>query len=196
MSLDVLLVNKAGQPIDWTDKMTGACYYAREKVICDLGTVIKTYTGGKDENGETSRIDVSSIIMVTGPIFGNDFYTRETIYAEREILYARDAYLCAYCGIQFKDDKHLTIDHVHPRSRGGRHTWTNTVTSCKSCNHAKAARTPEEWGHQLLYVPYAPSLQEKLLLKNRKVLIDQMEYLLTSIPKTSRVWDNPLYTKH
>jgi 5-methylcytosine-specific restriction endonuclease McrA len=133
--------------------------------------------------------------MVTGPVFGSSFYTRETIYAERDILYMRDMFMCAYCGI-VTQDKHLTIDHVHPRSRGGRHTWTNTVTACKSCNHGKADRTPEEAGMQLLYVPYAPNLQEKLLLKNRKVLADQMEYLLASIPKSSRVWKNGLYAKH
>jgi hypothetical protein len=195
MSLDVLIVDKSGNPRDWTDIETGCCYYARDKVVCDLGSPIKTYTGGKNGDGDVSVVTVSSIIMVTGPVFGNDFYTRETVYAERDILYARDAHLCAYCGIQFKDH-HLTIDHVHPKSRGGRHFWTNTVTACKSCNHGKADRTPEEAGMHLLYVPYAPSLQEKLLLKNRKVLADQMDYLLATIPKNSRVWKNPAYNKH
>jgi 5-methylcytosine-specific restriction endonuclease McrA len=130
--------------------------------------------------------------MVDGPVFGRDFYTRETIYAERDILYARDAYICAYCGIQFKYNQ-LTIDHVIPKSHGGRHTWVNTVSACKSCNHGKADRTPEQAGMQLLYVPYAPNLQEKLLLDNHKVLYDQMEYLLSKIPKSSRVWKNPAY---
>jgi 5-methylcytosine-specific restriction endonuclease McrA len=132
-----------------------------------------------------SSIIVSSIIMVTGPVFGKDFYTRETVYAERDILYQRDMYLCAYCGI-VGNDRNLTIDHVHPRSRGGKHTWTNTVTACKGCNHAKADRTPQEAGMELLYVPYSPNLAEKLLLKNRRILADQMEYLMATIPATSR----------
>jgi hypothetical protein len=46
----------------------------------------------------------------------------------------------------------------------------------------------------LLYVPYAPSLTEKLLLKNHKIKVDQMTYLMASIPKKSRVWQNPTYT--
>jgi len=189
--MDVLVVDKGGMPREWTGfEEEAARYYALGKVICDLGSPIHTFHGGKNSNGEQSKIVFSSIIMVDGPILGAKFMTRETIYAERKILYARDLLMCAYCGQVGKNinDKNLTIDHVHPQSRGGKHTWQNTVTSCRGCNHAKANRTPEEWGTPLLYVPYAPNLQEKLLLKNRKVKADQMEYLLANIPKTSRAW--------
>jgi hypothetical protein len=193
MSKEVLVVDKSGNPREWTGlEEESARYYALGKVICNLGSPVHTFYGGMNSKGERSKIEVSSIIMVDGPVFGRDFYTRETIYAERDILYARDAYICAYCGIQFKYNQ-LTIDHVIPKSHGGRHTWVNTVSACKSCNHGKADRTPEQAGMQLLYVPYAPNLQEKLLLDNHKVLYDQMEYLLSKIPKSSRVWKNPAY---
>lgn len=195
MTMDVLVVDKGGNPRDWCNFEEGVYYYAEGKVVCDLGSPARTFTGGKNYNGEISTINVSSIIMVTGPVFGKDFYNRETVYAEREILYARDHHMCGYCGLVF-NHKVLTIDHVIPRAHGGKHTWVNTVTSCKSCNHGKADRTPEQAGMQLLYVPYAPSLQEKLLLKNRKILVDQMDYLLATIPKTSRVWKNPAFVKH
>ncbi len=46
----------------------------------------------------------------------------------------------------------------------------------------------EEAKMHLIYVPYAPTVHERILLKNRKVLADQMEYLKASIPKNSRVW--------
>lgn len=192
MSLDVLIVDKAGNARDWCDHETGACYYARNKVIYSMGSVIKTYTGGKDKDGNTSQIDVSSIIIATGPVFGKEFYERVSVYTERGILYARDMNVCAYCAEQFPEFK-LTIDHIIPRSKGGRHIWANTVAACMPCNHRKADRTPDEAKMPLMYVPYAPSLQEKLLLKNRKVIADQMEYLLAKIPKTSRVWKNPAY---
>jgi len=190
--MDVLLVDKSGNARDWTDLQEAACYHPRGKVICDLGTPLHTYTGGRNHTGEISTIIVSSIMMVSGPVFGNDFYTRETIYAERDILYARDLFTCCYCGIQFPYHQ-LTIDHVTPKAHGGRHTWVNTVTACKSCNHGKRDRTPEQARMPLLYVPYAPSLQEKLLLKNHKIKADQMAYLLANIPKKSRVWQNPTY---
>jgi hypothetical protein len=174
--IDVLIVDRNGTPRDWVNLHDAACYYAREKVIWDTGTLIKTFTGGKNEIGETSRIDIKSILGVTGPIFGDDFYNRETIYADRIILYNRDMYLCAYCGEEFNKN-YLTIDHVYPQSRGGKNIWVNTVTSCKPCNVRKGARTPEEAKMPLLYVPYAPSLFDKMILKGKNILADQMEFL-------------------
>lgn len=183
----VLVVDKNGTPRDWCDLQDAAIYYAVDKVIWEIGSTIKVFRGGINNLGERSSISVSSIIGVSGPILGHNFYARETVYADRSILYSRDRRLCAYCGNVF-EDRNLTIDHVLPRSRGGKNTWVNCVASCKPCNNRKDDRTPEEAGMQLLYVPYAPTIQEKILLKGRRVLADQMEYLMASIPKTSRVW--------
>lgn len=183
---DILIVDKAGTPRDWADIQTGCCYYARNKVLAEFGSPLKTYVGGKDCNGELSEITVSSIISVTGPVFGKKFYDRESVFAERIILYGRDRHLCAYCGEQYKDHQ-LTIDHVLPRSRGGKNTWVNTVSACKPCNVRKADRTPEEARMHLLYVPYVPNTFEKMILKNRKILQDQMDFLISRVPKTSRL---------
>ncbi len=193
MHKQVLVVDKGGQPRGWTGLQEEACkYYAEGMVICDLGSPIYTFYGGKNKDGEQSKITISSIIMVTGPVLSKDFYNRETLYCERDILLRRDAGICAYCGIQFHEHE-LTIDHVIPRSQGGGHFWTNVVAACSSCNHAKGPRTPEQAGMPLLYVPFAPSKSEKLLLEKRHVLADQMEFLLSKINKNSRVRNNPLY---
>ncbi|MGI9659328.1 MAG: HNH endonuclease [Gaiellaceae bacterium] len=58
----------------------------------------------------------------------------------RKALFARDGFRCQYCGIAGK----LTLDHVVPRSRGGRSVWENIVASCAPCNLRKADRLPEE----------------------------------------------------
>jgi 5-methylcytosine-specific restriction endonuclease McrA len=65
---------------------------------------------------------------------------------------ARDGPRCAYCGGHAS-----TVDHVVPRSRGGRNTWLNTVAACGSCNQRKDDRTPEEAGMVLRVHPTAPS---------------------------------------
>ena len=187
MLAQVLVVDKSGMPREWTNTETGCCYIARNKVIWASDNIVKEYTGGHNCNGEISKISVPSILGVTGPVFGVDFLNKESLYAERGILYGRDLFLCAYCGDQFLPHQ-LTIDHVLPKSRGGKNLWTNTVTSCGTCNKRKADRTPEEAKMHLLYVPYVPSRFEKILLEGRNVLTDQMEFLLSRIPKTSRVW--------
>jgi 5-methylcytosine-specific restriction endonuclease McrA len=68
--------------------------------------------------------------------------TRDVKYS-RQTLFERDNHLCAYCGNTF-DKKHLTIDHVIPRSQGGKTTWANTVSACFTCNNTKADKTPEQ----------------------------------------------------
>jgi len=185
----VLVVDKGGMPKDWVNFEMAACYYAKEKVLWELGTKVKSMFGGRNNFGEQSRIDISSIIGVSGPILGEKFYSTQTVYADRMTLYSRDRHICAYCGDLF-ESRSLTIDHVLPKSRGGGNYWTNCVTACRPCNHRKGWRTPEEAKMLLLYVPYAPTVHERILLKNRKVLADQMEYLKASIPKHSRVWRN------
>ena len=72
-------------------------------------------------------------------------------------------------------------------SRGGENTWMNCVTACIKCNTQKGARTPKEFGHELLYVPYEPNHYENMILQNRNILADQMEYLMGGVPKHSRV---------
>jgi len=189
VSSDVLIVDKQGTPRDWADTQVAACYYAKGKVIWETGSPLHTFTGGKNKDGEISRITVPTILGVSGPIFGKAFYDRETIYAERSILYGRDRHMCAYCGDIHKDYR-LTIDHVLPRSRGGKNTWMNTVAACKPCNVRKADRTPEEAEMALLYVPYVPNVFEKMILRNRTILGDQMEFLMSRVPKHSRLHQN------
>ena len=51
------------------------------------------------------------------------------------------------------------------------------MTACKPCNHAKGARRPEEAGLSLLAVPYVPNRAEYLVLSNRRILADQIDFL-------------------
>ena len=76
----------------------------------------------------------------------------------------RDKFKCIYCGIQpgQKQDgrvltsKEFTIDHLIPRSRGGKNSWGNTACACPNCNQRKKDRTPEESGMRLLWEPKIP----------------------------------------
>jgi CRISPR/Cas system Type II protein with McrA/HNH and RuvC-like nuclease domain len=80
-------------------------------------------------------------------------YRGNGMRVNRQKVFKRDEYQCVYCGSQ----KELTIDHVQPRSRGGRNTWTNLVTCCSKCNHKKGNKTPEEANMKLRRKPYEPT---------------------------------------
>src|ERR671936_647207 len=58
---------------------------------------------------------------------------RPQMRLSRREVFNRDRYTCQYCGHHGQRD--LTLDHVLPRHRGGRHTWDNLVTACKACKH-------------------------------------------------------------
>ena len=69
----------------------------------------------------------------------------------RRALLLRDSYRCAYC-LEHAD----TVDHVVPRSRGGRHDWLNVVAACKPHNLEKGDRLIEEIGWRMHFEPRIP----------------------------------------
>ncbi|MGJ8649147.1 MAG: HNH endonuclease [Opitutaceae bacterium] len=73
----------------------------------------------------------------------------------RESLFERDNYRCQYCGDNF-EEKHLNMDHVIPKDRGGRTSWENIVTSCIKCNSRKANRLPHQASMHLIRKPERP----------------------------------------
>ncbi|MCA9207826.1 MAG: HNH endonuclease [Planctomycetales bacterium] len=84
-----------------------------------------------------------------------DRVPRHSMRFNRRTLFARDDHRCQYCG-QSRPPSQLSIDHVLPRSRGGKTTWENVVCSCLSCNTKKGSRTPQEARMNLLRPPHKP----------------------------------------
>lgn len=76
------------------------------------------------------------------------------IILSRKNILRRDNHRCQYCG---KTEPMLTVDHIHPRSKGGTDSWDNLVAACVKCNNKKGDHTPEEAGMQLLRKPIRPN---------------------------------------
>ena len=70
-------------------------------------------------------------------------------------IYARDNFTCQYCGVRYPRSE-LNLDHVIPRSLGGRSTWDNVVCSCLECNRRKGGHTPAQAGLTLRRPPDRP----------------------------------------
>ena len=71
----------------------------------------------------------------------------------RKAVLARDSWTCQYCGCQRSG---LTVDHVIPRSRGGKSNWENIVAACGPCNRRKGNRLPVEVAMHPSSIPKAP----------------------------------------
>lgn len=84
-----------------------------------------------------------------------DKLPRTTVRFNRKNLFARDNHQCQYCG-QPRPTGQLSLDHVIPRSHGGKTTWENIVCSCLQCNSRKGGRTPAQAGMKLLTKPIKP----------------------------------------
>lgn len=74
----------------------------------------------------------------------------------RKLIFRRDKYMCGYCGARQKQNN-LTIDHVIPKSIGGKNSFTNCITACLQCNRGKSNRTPEQAGMTLKIDPTVPN---------------------------------------
>ena len=82
----------------------------------------------------------------------------------RRNILLRDDFHCQYCGNRFKEQD-LTIDHVHPRSKGGKNDWNNVATACRDCNQKKGDHMPENAPVKIIKKPTTPSYRS--LIKKR-----------------------------
>lgn len=183
--IQILAVDKAYTPDRWLDLKEAFGLISRGLVQTTLGETAMVLRGGINaRTGKQSILELGSILVIDT----KDWVVNDFNYAplDSDLLFARDKHVCAYCGNAFKKQQ-LTMDHIKPASHGGATSWTNLVTACGGCNQRKANRTPQKAGMELLYVPYRPNRFEWLILKNRHVLADQMEFLLSGVPKHSRL---------
>jgi len=183
--MDVLQLDVSGRPQAWMTVKEAAILYACDAVAWTLGDPRHVLRGGVQRaTGLQSRIEVHSIIAVRGTIPTRAW--RQAPALTNAKLFARDRQVCAYCGGRYVCDE-LTREHIVPVSRNGHDTWMNCITACRGCNGRKGNRLPEEAHMSLLYLPYVPSLHEDMILRGRRILADQMEFLLASVPRSSRL---------
>ena len=183
----ILALDQHGVPQRWISWQQACFYYAKELVAWDAGSHDLVVHGGISRlTGLQSVITANSIIAIRGPAHGHEGWRHVPPLSNRE-LFHRDRHICAYCGRELSTQR-LTRDHVVPLSRGGRDTWTNVVAACMACNQKKGGRTPEKAHMELLYLPYVPNRAEFLILSNRQILADQMDFLARHVPAQSRIF--------
>lgn len=138
-------------PVRWSDWMT--------LPVRDTDNAVKTVRGA---------IRVPTVIVLSNfakvpkkrPKFGS------------RGIWERDGGVCQYTGRKLAPGEG-NIDHVVPRSRGGKSTWENCVLAHKDVNSRKGSRLPEEAGLKLLRKPSAPrEVPVSVLIKNQHRIKD------------------------
>ena len=97
-------------------------------------------------------------------LLGYDKLPAAGVKLNRRNLFARDQNRCQYCGRRYPTNE-LSLDHVIPRSQGGKNTWTNIVCACIHCNVKKGGRTPQQAHLKLISPPTKPRRSPVLTIK-------------------------------
>jgi len=139
----VLVLNASYEPLHVTStkRAITLLQYGVAEVLEDSGDVIRS---------PSTTLSVPSVIRL------RRYVRRPRVHPvpfNRRNVLRRDTFTCQYCGAS----EELTLDHVMPRSRGGRHNWDNVVTACRACNQRKGDRTPDEAAMPLRTHPHAPT---------------------------------------
>lgn len=122
-------------------------------VLSGKATVLED--GGRTLHSERSTLPLPLVLCLTRYVHVPH---RKLAAPTRRAVLQRDGHCCVYCG-----EAADTVDHVHPRSRGGRHEWTNVVAACSRCNHRKADLLLSELGWTLPFAPAPPAGHSALL---------------------------------
>jgi 5-methylcytosine-specific restriction endonuclease McrA len=184
----ILALNSGGEALRWITYEDSAYYYAKNRVIWSLGQYEVLLRGGINvKTGKQSTLLMDSIIALNNKVSPTKLKKYMSPSLNNKLLFQRDKYICAYCGHKYGKNM-LTRDHVVPTSRGGKNAWNNVVTSCKACNHWKSDKSLKEVNLKLVYIPYTPNYNEHLILANRNILADQMEFLMAGVSKNSRLY--------
>ena len=185
----ILQVDICGTPQNWLSPKAAASLVCTNDIAWTSGPIAAVLRGGWSRLSESqSRLEIPAIIGTRGQSKVNVQDAIPPLTSTNHKLFERDRHVCAYCGMHGLYHE-LTREHVIPVSRGGANTWMNVVTACRSCNTRKSNRTPEEAHMSLLYLPYAPNLFEDFILRQgtRRILADQMEFLLARVSPHSRI---------
>jgi 5-methylcytosine-specific restriction endonuclease McrA len=101
---------------------------------------------------------------------------RKHVALTKKNVLLRDNYKCAYCD-KNGDDSSMNVDHIQPRSQGGKSTWLNLVASCMTCNSRKMNRTPAAAGMPLRRNPTVPKHIPFMVVKRHTQRDEWHKYL-------------------
>jgi 5-methylcytosine-specific restriction endonuclease McrA len=144
LNRSVLLLNQNFIPIS-------VCTVRRAVVMVWTGKAEIVESAGHSLNSVSARVDVPAIIRLMVLVRVNGF---GDVPLTKQNIIRRDHGICQYCG---SAEGPMTVDHVIPRSLGGRDDWGNLVCACPSCNNLKGNRTPHQAGMRLIRKPRKPS---------------------------------------
>lgn len=194
LSASVLVLNRHYLPLRVVNAKRAFCM-----LLCDHAEVVHEEDGQYVNHDFESWLEVSEFKRQFEPashdfirtvrfeiavprivrLLGYDRLPRQEVKFNRRNIFARDHSRCQYCGHKFPTSE-LSLDHVVPRSQGGKTTWENMVCCCLKCNIKKGGQTPDQARMKLITHPVKPKRSPVISLrlgepryKSWKAFLDQ-----------------------
>jgi 5-methylcytosine-specific restriction endonuclease McrA len=184
----VLVLNRSFQPVRITSARHAftLLYLGRARALdtrfepVDFEQWSAVAPGPNDDSIGTPRglIRVPRVLILSG-------YNRvpsAPLRLSRRNVFLRDNFTCQYCAGR-PPVRDLNLDHVLPRSRGGKSSWDNLVTSCRTCNVKKGYATPEECGMIPRHKPHRPNWSMALRMAAPSTRFAEWEPFLQGVPE-------------
>jgi 5-methylcytosine-specific restriction endonuclease McrA len=174
---EVLVLNFSYEPLGVTDlKRAVRLLFARKAEVVHAGGELRSVT---------SAFPLPSIVRMLYYIKRH----RKTVALTKKNVLLRDDYVCGYCSSRGGLSS-MTVDHILPKSRGGRSSWTNLIACCSPCNTRKNNRTPDEARMPLRKTPREPRFIPWIVVKRNTHPTEWTKYLtLYSVGIEERVSD-------
>jgi len=162
-----LVLNASYEPLCVVPQRRAVVLVLNHKAITLEGTGLSLHAAGS--HGVGWELPAPAVVKLTRYV---RVPLRRGVPLTRRAIFARDSGRCVYC-----DAPATSIDHVVPRSRGGRHAWDNVVSSCRRCNHVKADRPLPELGWRMKRQPVQPTGSAWRILSSGRTDPRWMPYL-------------------
>ena len=149
----VLLLNASYEPLAVIPKRRALSLLLREVVDAATEEVVAL-------SGAAATLEIPTVLRLRRYV---NVPQRGASWSRRAVM-RRDSFTCIYCGVQpgrrqgGRTLRHVdfSVDHIVPKSRNGRNTWTNTACACSACNNRKGNRLPHEAGMHMRWEPKTP----------------------------------------
>jgi 5-methylcytosine-specific restriction endonuclease McrA len=191
----VLVLNRFYQPVNVTDVRRAICmmYIGAARALdhqyrlfdFPSWAALSAELGDETVGTANCRVRIPRIVVLQA----YERVPKGRIRFSRHNIFVRDDHTCQYCR-KLLPRRQLNLDHVIPRSQGGKTNWENVVTSCIPCNFRKGGRTPEQAGMRLFRAPHKPRWAE--LVHPPRLRARYREWLPFLNPVDASYWNTEL----
>ncbi len=142
------------------------CTWKRALVLVETGKakILKASKKVVKNISGTFTFAIPYVILLTKLV--RSVFKRKVPWSKRNV-FIRDEFQCQYCGKE--NLKNPELEHVIPKSKGGKNTFENCVCTCKECNRKKGDKLPSEVGVFLKRQPSKPTISEFMRIKLKKI---------------------------